>query len=504
MTDIAFHWLFNQRALGLRPLNTAQPTFSTIHASELADPTEFTAPGAIILTLGLAFEQHPDGFERYCAALASANVAGIGFGTGLTFAAVPPQLLAAATRHHLTLFEVPRATAFIAIMGAVTAEQTRLDNNAQFALHRQQERLNQAAHGGIEALTAQASQELKAAVALASNSGAAVARRDFRGIDATPAAVEAAAQTGRSAGARATTTRDGQRLATITSVFPAPGQRRFALAVSRAEKFDSYARALIRHLVGLAGLLLQHPDAAAQTLLGALTLSTQLTSPQDPLQHTALKAAWNTVASRGEVTALAVAADSPARLSRCLIQLSQAATRTGIPYFALPLAQDSAALIALPPTATISPTQLFGRLAPHLRISILPATAYAELTQPLLNALLTHARSLSQGAAESYDASAPSWLASPHVHAALSTRRAATIDILRAHDATHGTELLRTLRTYLVAGANLATAAAELGLHRHTIRARIDKIQTLCHADLTNPITRAELLLLSIEPDAAG
>ena len=47
--------------------------------------------------------------------------------------------------------------------------------------------------------------------------------------------------------------------------------------------------------------------------------------------------------------------------------------------------------------------------------------------------------------------------------------------------------------------ANLATAASELGVHRHTVRARLDKIEQLCGVDLNNPVTRAELLLLSLD-----
>ena len=70
---------------------------------------------------------------------------------------------------------------------------------------------------------------------------------------------------------------------------------------------------------------------------------------------------------------------------------------------------------------------------------------------------------------------------------------------MAAHDAQHNTELLATLRAFLVGNANLATAAAELGVHRHTVRARLDKVENLCGVDLGNPVTRAELLLLSID-----
>ena len=102
------------------------------------------------------------------------------------------------------------------------------------------------------------------------------------------------------------------------------------------------------------------------------------------------------------------------------------------------------------------------------------------------------------GTTSPYSSAAPSWLAEPGVPEALATRRARTVDVLAAHDARHGTELTETLRAFLVGNANLATASAELGVHRHTVRARLDKVEKLCSVDLSNPVTRAELLLLSV------
>ena len=121
MSEISFRWLTNQHSLNLRPLVEGKPAFSTIHASELADPTEFTSPGALMLTLGLVFRDDPEGFEHYAAALAAAGVHGIGFGTGLAFAEVPPVLTRACSQHHLTLFEIPRATRFVSITTAAVS-----------------------------------------------------------------------------------------------------------------------------------------------------------------------------------------------------------------------------------------------------------------------------------------------------------------------------------------------------------------------------------------------
>ena len=110
MREISFRWLLNQRSLNLRSIVTGSATFNTIHASELADPSEFTSPGALMLTLGLAFQEEPEGFERYGAALAAAGVQGIGFGTGLAFSEVPTALIHACSPvsyTHLRAHETP-------------------------------------------------------------------------------------------------------------------------------------------------------------------------------------------------------------------------------------------------------------------------------------------------------------------------------------------------------------------------------------------------------------
>ncbi|AJI78264.1 PucR family transcriptional regulator [Corynebacterium singulare] len=480
MREISFRWLSNQRSLNLRTVVDGPEHFDTIHASELADPTEFTSPGELLLTLGLAFEKNSEGFERYAARLASAGVRGIGFGTGLAFTQVPAELIAACRHHNVTLLEVPRATRFIAIMSAVSQEQARLNNNAQFALHRQQERLNKAATNGIGALISQASKELGAAVAVASASGTVISHRDREHLSAVSSAVDAAEQTARGAG---TSTSTG---ATISSVFGTTG-RRFALAVTRVEKFDSYSRALIRHLAGLASLLLDHPDMTAHTILGALTLDAHLAGVSTP----ALQAAFHMVDKHGVVDLLYVTAPSPSRLARALGELTKAEPES----FVRP--EHDAALIVLPPGAAQS--NLWEKHARYLRVAVIHHTAWQTVTPSLVASLSAHARSLPLGTMSPFDSAAPSWLAEPGVPEALSTRRAATVDKLAAHDSRHGTELAATLRAFLVGNANLAAASAELGVHRHTVRARLDKVEELCQVDLTNPVTRAELLLLSID-----
>ncbi|MBB5956800.1 purine catabolism regulator [Saccharothrix tamanrassetensis] len=87
-----------------------------VHSTELADPTPFLAGGELLLTTGIALGPH----RSYVRRLVAAGAVGLGFGTGLSHAHVPPELVDAARREGLPLLEVPREVPFIAITKAVS------------------------------------------------------------------------------------------------------------------------------------------------------------------------------------------------------------------------------------------------------------------------------------------------------------------------------------------------------------------------------------------------
>jgi PucR family transcriptional regulator, purine catabolism regulatory protein len=66
---------------------------------------------------------------------------------------------------------------------------------------------------------------------------------------------------------------------------------------------------------------------------------------------------------------------------------------------------------------------------------------------------------------------------------------------LRAHDARYGSALLESLAAYIEANGRWADAATALGVHRHTLRYRIRKIETLTGRNPTDARDRLELWL---------
>jgi purine catabolism regulator len=60
-------------------------------------------------------------------------------------------------------------------------------------------------------------------------------------------------------------------------------------------------------------------------------------------------------------------------------------------------------------------------------------------------------------------------------------------------DPVGGADLLGSLRTWLAHHGQLQPAAAELGVHRHTLRHRMARVEELLGRPLASPQTRMDL-----------
>ncbi|HTU76988.1 MAG TPA: helix-turn-helix domain-containing protein [Trebonia sp.] len=88
---------------------------TAVHVSELADPTTFLDGGELLLTLGLGFQPSAVWFSRYVQRLVSRGVAALALGLGPAHATVPAALAEAAGRAGLPLLVVPPPTPFLSI-----------------------------------------------------------------------------------------------------------------------------------------------------------------------------------------------------------------------------------------------------------------------------------------------------------------------------------------------------------------------------------------------------
>ena len=90
-----------------------------VHVSELADPTPFLEGGEFLLTTGLGVGVEADQQRAYVRRLARHGLAGLGFGVGFGFAEIPSALVEEADALGFPIVAVPYEVPFVAITKAV-------------------------------------------------------------------------------------------------------------------------------------------------------------------------------------------------------------------------------------------------------------------------------------------------------------------------------------------------------------------------------------------------
>src|SRR5262245_9664801 len=112
LTDIVADPVLSIRLIdGGKPGALSRP-IRWVSVTELADPRPFLSGGELVLTTGLG--QRTAARQReFVERLAEREVAGLGFGIGLTHASVPAATLAEARASGLPVLEIPYSTPFI-------------------------------------------------------------------------------------------------------------------------------------------------------------------------------------------------------------------------------------------------------------------------------------------------------------------------------------------------------------------------------------------------------
>jgi purine catabolism regulator len=152
-----------------------------VHISELLDPTPWLSGGELLLTTGMLLDT-PDRQRSFVERLSEHHLAGLGIGTGFRHEAVPPAIIEAASERGFPVFEVPYDVPFIAITEAAF---TRLVNEQYAVLRRAiaaHERLERIvlSQRGLEALAAALASLLGASIVILDGRGEPRVRWTFR------------------------------------------------------------------------------------------------------------------------------------------------------------------------------------------------------------------------------------------------------------------------------------------------------------------------------------
>ncbi|MEU6668255.1 PucR family transcriptional regulator [Streptomyces sp. NPDC046727] len=484
------------------------------HVSELADPVPYMEGGELLLITALKLDaEDPEAMRRYVRRLAGAGVVGLGFAVGVNYEEIPTALVDACAQEGLPLLEVPRRTPFLAISKAVSAaiaaDQYRAVT-AGFAAQRELTRhaLNSGPEGVLTALAAQV------------DGWAAL-------YDASGAVVAAAPEWAGRRAARLTTEveRLRERTAPASSVVGGPdhedrvelhslgtGRRpRAALAVGTAAALGTAERYAVHSAIALLTLTTERSRSlhAAEQRVGAAVLRMLLAGEPDHARAVAgglygglLDAPFRMiVAESGSGTA-----GEP--LSELAETVESAAARSGEAVLVVPegerlvvLAADGGAAVAAcaAHTAALEAARateqgradedelVVGLSAPAGPIAA--AAAYKQAEQAL-----SVARRRGRVFVEHEQLAAGSVL--PLL--ADDAVKAFADGLLRAlheHDATGRGDLVASLRAWLSRHGQWDAAAADLGVHRHTLRYRMRRVEEILGRSLDDPDVRMELWL---------
>lgn len=493
--------LLSRRDLDLRLASTADDLddgaldapLRWVHSSDLLDPTPFLADDLLLLTTGTQFvgaAGDGDGGEEaavaYVGRLRARGVRGLGFGTEVVRDGIPPALVTACAAQRMPLFEVPYRTPFIALARA-NAEAIAAQAYARrtWALSAQRAiSLAALRPDGLAATVAELASQLGAWVGLFDAAGSLTQSAPADALDeeaGAALATEAGAVLRRGARAASTLEIAGRRVTMQT--LGRGGHLRGLIAIVGAD-LDLEGRSVVTSVIAMAGLALEQNVGLgrARAALRAGLLQTLL--DDDPqLARRVSRELWGPLPAAPIVVAVAAVAANRTDAAVDWLEL-QAAERGGLFY-----ARSADGIVLVVPAADDDVAAALAKLL-DAAVGVSESTDYAGLSRAHAQALTALRTAVAGTVTRFADAAGVlSSLDSPAARALADAR----LRPLRAHDAAQGTALVETVRTWLTHDARIDEAARALGIHRHTVRARVALAQQLLGVDLSSFPARAEL-----------
>ncbi|MGW2646369.1 PucR family transcriptional regulator [Streptomyces sp. NPDC001393] len=512
------------------------------HVSELADPVPYMEGGELLLITALKLDaEDPEAMGRYVKRLVGAGVVGLGFAVGVNYEEIPAALVDACRTEGLPLLEVPRRTPFLAISKAVSAaiaaDQYRAVT-AGFAAQR--ELTKQALTSGPEGLLGALAGQVDGWAALYDAAGSVVA-----------AAPEWAGR--RAARLTADVERLRERPAPASSVVGGPdhedrvelhslgtGRRpRAALAVGTAAALGTAERYAVHSAIALLTLTTERSRSlhAAEQRVGTAVLRMLLAGEPDHARAVAgdlygglLDAPFRMIVAEsvpgsaarahadahGHLRTAGAGGGAPATgdlsgdpLGGLAESMESAAARSGEAVLVVPEGERLVVLAADGGAAVAAGTQYAGALEAARAVAeqaggeeeelvvglsapagpIAAAAAYKQAEQALSVArrrgrVLVEHEQLAAG-------SVLPLLADDAVKAFAD----GLLRALHEHDATGRGDLVASLRAWLSRHGQWDAAAADLGVHRHTLRYRMRRVEEILGRSLDDPDVRMELWL---------
>ena len=453
----------------------AENVIRWVHVSELPDPTPWLEGGELLITTGLGVGERPKTQREYLRRLASHGLAGLAFGVGFGWDEPPEALADEAERLGFPLLTVPYEVPFIALTKAIAAQ---LANEQLARVERAlevHERLARAVleGRGASALLAILGDHIGCSLALVDESGRVVGERHGARLDACEQVLELPVVA------------DGE-LATLRAGKPGSG-------------LSEYDRLVLHHgQTALAFELSRRQAVSAAELRLAGDLLEDLEHDRLDERELARRISAFGLDPHGRYAALLAVAPGPAQAEDVRAASATALDARGARYLSASRRDRAAFLVATgDEDDALAIAHELVEASPGARVGVGRPSSGAGLGRSLLEARA--ALDAVAGPVASYHD-----LGSLEL---LLSLPGATLEAFVARvlgPASTNSWLLESLSALLDTGCRWSEAADHLGVHRHTLRYRMDQLrkQTGRHPD--DPSQRMELWLALKAQQALG
>jgi purine catabolism regulator len=485
---------------------------SWVHSSDLEDPTPFLDAGQLLLTDGTQFPVDaaggataaqgdagqrspaaPDGhtYEEYVRRLVDRGIVGLGFATQVIHGTLPPGLEEACRNHALPLLEVPDRTPFIAIIRMVADYLAKEEHaRAEWSLQAQRA-ISRAAlrPDGLTSILGELERQLHTWVALYDAAGNYVRMPRNRPVPSDIAAEMAE----RVRGALDLGTRSASHLnikgqSVTLQTLGRKGSLRGALVLGAIEPLDPARADIVNTVIGLASLALEQARTldTARRHLRAGVFEQLLAGSTDVALRTA-RQVWGQL-PREPLVVTASRQESPApNLLEALELLAD--DYRGAVFYAL---RDELLVIL---AGKVHQDKVLELLQRHGAVAGVSTEANME---GLAGAVEEATRALTRAAEVGSAVVVFSELSDGGMLGLLREEKAGPVargllQPLIAHDEAEHTELLGTVREWFANNCVWDVTARRLGVHRHTLRNRIDAAGRILGLNLDSMRDRLEL-----------
>lgn len=504
----SLRWLLDRQEFGLRLVagEATDVPLTWAHAIDAIDPTLWLTGGELVLTTGLRLPRAAREQRAYVDRLADAGIAGLGFGLGVRYDATPVAIVDACAERDLPLLEVPVETAFIALTQAVAHRLAeRQVEELQHVLAFQRDVTRTAVRGGLRGPTNLLARELDVDVVVLDEYGVVMAASTRRQVLLDRVNEEyrrlvSAARPGTVAVEVEEGTLELQMIQGRSGVCG-------WLAVLHRTPPTQTDRLLLNQAAGLITLQLDWPAEliAAYHALGGTLLSLLLDARADAaglarhLHHFGFEPRDEVVLALARTDRRRARVEEVVAAHLEMTKRPHVVARVDAGIAVLLLQRDAAALVA--------------GLAGELKRAKLPGVTWGvsgEIDQFSVASGLGPATLAADAAAR--DAAAVGWfddlalgpvLADEAVRDRVWSMAAPAIEALGRADGPRDGDLLASLEAFLHHNGSWESAARALGVHRHTLKARMARVEELTGMRLDLAEHRA-LLLLAVMSEPFG